>query len=229
MAAKRSNTSTVRSLVVGLWSAFVSAASCVSILLKTSRPPAIRRLVIAVWIRTIERLLGRPLSHVGQEGAEGLTPFSTYADAAASVVPELRGVRVVAAGQHRYPGRVGLGCSASAHMAVRQSVPLQPIQPATARLRAAVAKVVRCHLLGSTAVALAQPDDVSPAGDSEASDNSKWNKGAEAPSGQVGWQVLRWGCLRRVFRPALGETPSHGGFIDHATNLTMHCGCPTWL
>ncbi len=73
-------------------------------LLQPCRPAAIARLVVAIVVLSVKRMLRRwSLTHVGNEVRERMKPALTYRDAPRTIRFKLRCVRIAAAGFHARP------------------------------------------------------------------------------------------------------------------------------
>lgn len=76
-------------------------------LLDRRRPPAILRLIIAIWIDAIDGVMRRrSTAHVGQKDFVGVAPSLANRNATRAVVPIADMLRVIAAGLHAFPNFV---------------------------------------------------------------------------------------------------------------------------
>ncbi len=124
-------------------------------LLRTGRPSTIRRLVVAVRIDAIQRMLRRWTSpHVRQEGIKRLAPWRADGDAAATVQRVRLLARKPAARFHRSPDTVLYGsCAAVPTVADARHLHLET----TTGPRCALAKRVVAHVPKGTATAPTAP------------------------------------------------------------------------
>jgi hypothetical protein len=105
-------------------------------------PTAIARLIVAVIVDPVNRVLGTgAFSHVGAERLERVTPAVTHLDATTAIIREVVGLRIGAAINHLAPNPV-FGCCG-------QSVPALIGAGATAVL--AIRQVVRANDFGAPA------------------------------------------------------------------------------
>lgn len=125
----------------------------VALLFTPGCPAAIFRLVVAVVVNSVDRVLaGRPRPHVRVEALEGVQPSLANSDSAPSVLRESRPCRPQASGLHVDPRSVfrALGSGVRGH---------QPPPKAAATLLFSFTKIVAASWALSTAVAFAAPAD----------------------------------------------------------------------
>lgn len=119
----------------------------------TSSPFAVIRLVVAIVVTTLKRLLSRTLAHVGKEVFK-LLPSRADHDAASSIVSKLRAAWIRAARNHALPNDMGLRAAPS--MSARAPSGLFCLQ-ASARLSVAASKRAGKDAFRHSAIATTQP------------------------------------------------------------------------
>lgn len=99
----------------------IATLSCVRMLFQPRGPAAVRRLIMAVVVDAVQRVLsGRAWTHVIQKGLKGLTPLRAYRDAPPTVVLESAPPWIQTALLHSLPRRVFSGACAVQQMPMRR-------------------------------------------------------------------------------------------------------------
>lgn len=138
----------------------------IAMLLDRGRPAAVSRLVIAVIVNPVNRVLGRRARpHIREEVLEG-SPAIAHGDTSPAVVPVSGDVGIRASRPHAGPDSIHFGRLAANAMTVFRSLLPDLISGALgapARDAPSVAKVIDCSESFGAAIALTAPDDLAAA------------------------------------------------------------------
>lgn len=197
-------------------------ATSVEVLFLSCGPATVRRLVIPIWIDAIQGLRLRPFAHICEKVSVRFPPAIADRNTTAPVIAILRAFWVVAAGQHGHPGLVGVGYAVAASVTVSKANGLQVLKAASARLSAAVSKVIGCYFRRAAAIASTQPNDVASAHWTYASDDADRHELTEPSTSQIGGCIAWRRLAGVVFSPTSRQSSSDRSFAHHALNI--HCG-----
>lgn len=133
-------------------------AFVLSALLRRSRPSAIRRLIISVWIKPVDRVLRcRFSSHVSEEILKRVSPPVANLNTSASPPRIVLVPSAIAAFLHLQPGHI-LRRFAASRLSMSGAHSRQLFfSEASARVRASATKIGSGHTFGASAIALAKP------------------------------------------------------------------------